>query len=232
MLWRDDRLNRRDFRVLCALQGRAFKIPGERRFEPVRATLSDLGQDTSLNERRVRESLRRLERFGLVKTQRWPGRGRPSAYDLSGCWMDQQKAAGNPPPFADEKAAGNPPLLDEKGGGKSAPIMGRKAAGNPPPQDIQNTTLQNTANSTERAAAVRARLIEVGIGKGAAAKLVREFSIESIEQQLEWLPHRKADNPAGMLIESIRGAWPRQRSSGRVLPSGPEAFGEGGPSKF
>ena len=38
-------------------------------------------------------------------------------------------------------------------------------------------------------------------------KLFDESDIEEIERQIEWLPYRKSDNPAGILVSAIRDRW-------------------------
>jgi hypothetical protein len=50
-------------------------------------------------------------------------------------------------------------------------------------------------------------LIDIGIASEMIIKLFDESDIEEIERQIEWLPYRKSDNPAGILVSAIRGRW-------------------------
>lgn len=60
---------------------------------------------------------------------------------------------------------------------------------------------------TERKQQVSNKLTNVGIHPEMIAKILKEFDIEEIERQIEWLPHRKSDNPAGILVSAIRSRW-------------------------
>lgn len=51
------------------------------------------------------------------------------------------------------------------------------------------------------------KLIEIGVHSEMVTKLFDEADIDEIERQIEWLPHRKSDNPAGVLVSAIRGRW-------------------------
>ena len=51
------------------------------------------------------------------------------------------------------------------------------------------------------------KLIEIGIHSEMVTKLFDEADIDEIERQIEWLPHRKSDNPAGILVSAVRGRW-------------------------
>jgi hypothetical protein len=55
--------------------------------------------------------------------------------------------------------------------------------------------------------ALLAQLVAIGVAERKARKLVAAKSAEVIRQQIEWLPHRKAINPAAMLIRSIEGNY-------------------------
>jgi hypothetical protein len=50
-------------------------------------------------------------------------------------------------------------------------------------------------------------LIDIGVASEMIIKLFDESDIEEIERQIEWLPYRKSDNPAGILVSAIRGRW-------------------------
>lgn len=50
-------------------------------------------------------------------------------------------------------------------------------------------------------------MVKIGITPKVAEQLLKEFPDELIEKQTKALPHRKAGDPAAMLIKSIQGAW-------------------------
>jgi hypothetical protein len=50
-------------------------------------------------------------------------------------------------------------------------------------------------------------LIDIGVASEMIIKLFDESDIEEIERQIEWLPYRKSDNPAGILVSAIHGQW-------------------------
>lgn len=52
-------------------------------------------------------------------------------------------------------------------------------------------------------------LIAIGFSAKTAAKLIREHTRQTIEEQIAWLPHRApARSPAGLLRRAIEQAWP------------------------
>jgi len=224
-LWKDGRLKGTDWRVLFSLQGRSFKIRGERRFEPVRATTADIAGDTGLSERWVRYTLRRLEILGLVRTQRWPGRGRPCAFDLSALWTERQKAehmasAFTPAQkgedmtsaFTAENRKTSPPPLDPK----------RRNTW-PPPQDVQTTATDHSCSdgAARETAAHKAR------GKRPTAHRdltsLRE-SIKTLPPELrEDIERRRAEREAAKVRE--RDQHLRRPAA---VPARPEDFGPSG----
>ena len=63
-------------------------------------------------------------------------------------------------------------------------------------QPVANTELQQ-------------KLIAIGFSEKTAAKLIREHSRQTIEEQMAWLPHRApARSPAGLLRRAIEQQWP------------------------
>jgi hypothetical protein len=53
------------------------------------------------------------------------------------------------------------------------------------------------------------RLVSIGFSDKTAAKLIREHSSQTIEEQIAWLPHRTpARSPAGLLRRAIEQRWP------------------------
>ena len=55
-------------------------------------------------------------------------------------------------------------------------------------------------------AALLARLVEAGITRSVAEKLVRQYP-DRIAEQVEYLPYRSAQDPAALLVEAIRSGW-------------------------
>ncbi len=56
-------------------------------------------------------------------------------------------------------------------------------------------------------AALLDSLLEIGVERAAAVTILKEHSAADVARQLEWLPYRKAANPAGMFVRAIRGGW-------------------------
>ena len=54
---------------------------------------------------------------------------------------------------------------------------------------------------------LRQRLLAVGVANEQVNILFQHFAPEVIAQQLEWLPHRNANNPARYLIAAIQGDY-------------------------
>jgi hypothetical protein len=59
----------------------------------------------------------------------------------------------------------------------------------------------------DRHADLRRRLMAVGVASEQVNSLFQHYSPEAIAQQLEWLPHRHANNPARYLIAAIQGDY-------------------------
>jgi hypothetical protein len=60
-------------------------------------------------------------------------------------------------------------------------------------------------------------LLKLGVMEPDARELVGEYELESIEQQLAWLPERGARNPARFIVAAIRGNYdsPEARRGGQ-----------------
>ena len=50
-------------------------------------------------------------------------------------------------------------------------------------------------------------LRQVGVSAETVRSLLREYPAARIARQLSWLSHRNAKNPAGLLVQAIRGDW-------------------------
>ena len=61
------------------------------------------------------------------------------------------------------------------------------------------------------------RLADIGVHAEMITKIFNEFDMNEIERQVEWLPYRKSDNPAGVLVRAIRERWimPAEREQRR-----------------
>ena len=58
--------------------------------------------------------------------------------------------------------------------------------------------------SKTRAFEIAYALMRLGVSKSGVERLMREYPYDLIEQQLKYLPFRKANRPEAMIIESIR----------------------------
>ncbi|HEY3398412.1 MAG TPA: replication initiator protein A [Armatimonadota bacterium] len=65
---------------------------------------------------------------------------------------------------------------------------------------------QRAGSLTEAGAALLRRLVEAGMTRAVAEKLVRQYP-ERVGPQLDYLPYRGAQDPAALLVEAIRGDW-------------------------
>ena len=88
-------------------------------------------------------------------------------------------------------------------------------------RSIKNRSTAAAADQKPPAAAaadgIVAKLLAVGFDVSAAGQLASRWSAEVIEQQLAWLPQRKADrNRLGLLRRAIEENWPPPEAS--VLP--------------
>lgn len=91
-------------------------------------------------------------------------------------------------------------------------------------RSIKNRTTAAEESKPSAAAAdgILAKLRSVGFDASAAAQLASRCSAGVIEQQIAWLPQRKADtNRLGLLRRAIEGNWPRPEAS--VPPPDPSA---------
>ena len=68
-------------------------------------------------------------------------------------------------------------------------------------QDAQDPLLIQRKNEAFR------KLAGIGVAPEMITKLFDEADIDEIERQIEWLPYRESDNPAGILVAAIRGQW-------------------------
>jgi hypothetical protein len=64
-----------------------------------------------------------------------------------------------------------------------------------------------TTSEEEARLLLRRRLTDTGLTGEQADRLLDAFPSESIEQQLGWLPYRRARNPAGLLLAAIEGNY-------------------------
>ncbi len=213
----------------------SFARPGSSPWPAIKTLASRLG----LSERHLRRQVVSLEEAGLV--QRQARLGSSSAFDFGGL-VQRLKAQIKATPVISSRGDTHvtpgrqcPPRTSASALDTSGRPPRTRAAVRPghqrPPKQKAVKQMTEAEDSSSPAAAL-ARLVKEGVSRKTAAKLVSECGPEVVEQQLEWLPHRKADDPVRVLVASIREGWGRPRMSGRVLPAPPEAFGKGGPSKF
>jgi len=65
---------------------------------------------------------------------------------------------------------------------------------------------------TEEQRKLRIRLENVGLTTEQASEVLSTYAIDVIAQQLDWLPYRKAKNPAGYLLAAIDGGYKEPRA--------------------
>ena len=68
-------------------------------------------------------------------------------------------------------------------------------------QDGQDPLLIQRKNETFR------KLTDIGVASEMIIKLFGEADIDEVERQIEWLPYRKSDNPAGVIVSAIHNHW-------------------------
>ncbi|MBL9144102.1 MAG: hypothetical protein JNM99_10530 [Verrucomicrobiaceae bacterium] len=74
---------------------------------------------------------------------------------------------------------------------------------------IETKPGNETGNRQPAADTLHRRLVSIGFSEKTAAKLIREHSKQTIEQQIAWLPDRApARSPAGLLRRAIEQRWP------------------------
>lgn len=54
---------------------------------------------------------------------------------------------------------------------------------------------------------IRRKLTDLGVTRDQAERLISQFLLPEIERQLEWLPYRRAKNPAAFLVAAIEGGY-------------------------
>jgi hypothetical protein len=58
-----------------------------------------------------------------------------------------------------------------------------------------------------READVKIELLKLGVSRTIILDLVEKFSLESIEQQLAWLPLRRARKPSSLIVSAIKEGY-------------------------
>jgi hypothetical protein len=95
-----------------------------------------------------------------------------------------------------------------------------KNAGQDEPRNVSSAGEKNSAEPSFRESdPLVARLLEIGVTRAMAEQIVREYSAENIETQMDILPHRNAKDPAAVLVAAIKESWEPpasfKRKSGR-----------------
>ncbi len=62
------------------------------------------------------------------------------------------------------------------------------------------------ASPGDRNVQVAAKLLQLGISHAGVVELL-QFPLDQVEQQLEWLPFRKAKRPGAFLINAVRNKY-------------------------
>jgi hypothetical protein len=199
--------------------------------------------------RRMQRAIRQLESLGYLRVMRWPGRGRANAYDLNPAWAAEAERATLDTAFSEASRG------DVGAGGKKRRHIARKREKVTPstaysPEKVtpstafsaEKVTPETAALLTDHsftdhsrpdssraaAAAVLARLLKEGVSRKTAERLISECGVEVVEQQIEWLPQRRASDRTRMLVAAIKGNYPPPPMTGRIPPRRAEDFGPGG----
>lgn len=75
------------------------------------------------------------------------------------------------------------------------------------PDGGDKQTIQTPQEVDEIRHALRRQLLEVGITGRLADELLDRYPADQIRQQLDWLPHRNAKNPARLIVAAIEGRY-------------------------
>jgi hypothetical protein len=80
------------------------------------------------------------------------------------------------------------------------------------------TSAKSNSASTGTTSKSRSRLVGAGVTPRVADELLDRYSEEQINRQLEWLPYRKAKNPARLLVAAIEGDYEQPIASRKGAP--------------
>jgi hypothetical protein len=87
-------------------------------------------------------------------------------------------------------------------------MAGQNRSSIPEAEVCHNVVVSNTNKTTDsNKPKLIKRLKAEGVTEATAQELIEEYPPEKITAQLDMLPHRHANNPAGMLIKAIRENW-------------------------
>ncbi len=81
-------------------------------------------------------------------------------------------------------------------------------------------------DETDEERKIRYRLENAGLTGEQAKELLREYDLDTIARQLDWLPFRHAKNPAGYLIAAIEGNYGEPRAIREARIAREQEYGE------
>lgn len=61
--------------------------------------------------------------------------------------------------------------------------------------------------TSDRQILLAVRLQELGVSQAGVVELLSQYPLDLVEQQLEWLPMRKAKRPEAFIIEAVRNNY-------------------------
>ena len=214
--------------------------PGGERKVPVSLSITELSRLTRFSRHHVHEALHEaLERGYIERTKE--GRFDPSAGAHSHAatyrirWTaaavnpvvanpkhdeDAGKESAAPCTFLNQSKKVNGEVVQKGERAESKKVNGnqfKKVNDISIKRSIKNRSTAAAESSPPDAAAaegVMAKLLAAGFDDRAARHLAGHYAAEVIEQQLAWLPQRKATtNRLGLLRRAIEGNWPRPEAS-------------------
>ena len=199
---------------------------------PVSVTVTELSRLTNYSRRHVHEALHEAMKRGYI--ERMSGEyhdSRVGARSQGATYRIRWTAQAVNPVSADSKA----PRPQSREAAASFTFLNSSKKVNAQPvqngeweeykmvnaisikRSIKNRSTAAADQKPPAAAAdeIIAKLLAVGFDVSAAGQLASRWSVEVIEQQLAWLPQRKADrNRLGLLRRAIEENWPPPEASG------------------
>ena len=64
--------------------------------------------------------------------------------------------------------------------------------------------MRSPESHADRTVRLAARLLKLGISRDGVLDLLVGYPLDEVENQLDWLPYRKAKRPGAFVIEAIR----------------------------
>jgi hypothetical protein len=192
-------------------------------------TVPEIAAALGVSERQARDRLRRLTAVTwrgepiAVEVRRATGM---NAFSLSPTVLSHTE-----PPEADDEAVALPIPLPSS---REAVVAHSRHTYARPRTEVEAEILAFLGHHPDEAAdtpqgAARRGLLALGVPAAEVNELVEAWPVERILEQIAWLPHREARNPARFVVAAIRNGYapPREVSQERepAHPDGPSLSG-------